>query len=92
MQDDEFEWDDGKAARNLKGHGVSFEVARQAFDDPNWMEFDDPDPDEVRYNRICMLTGQLYVVTYTERGARTRIISARRAENHEQRRYFNRQT
>lgn len=34
MEDDDFEWDDAKAARNLNGHGVSFEVARLAFDDP----------------------------------------------------------
>ena len=90
MRDDDFEWDDDKAAQNLKDHGVPFEVAREAFGDPNWMDFDDPDPDEERFNRTCMLKRQLYVVTYTERGVRTRIISARRANKHEQRRYFDR--
>ena len=34
MKDDEFEWDDVKAAQNLADHGVSFEAARLAFDDP----------------------------------------------------------
>jgi hypothetical protein len=34
MKDDEFEWDDVKAAQNLANHGVSFEAARLAFDDP----------------------------------------------------------
>jgi len=29
-----FEWDDGKAAANLKKHGVSFDVAVLVFDDP----------------------------------------------------------
>lgn len=41
MRDDEFEWDDRKAARNLREHGVSFEEARQAFDDPNHVMYDD---------------------------------------------------
>jgi len=35
MRDDEFEWDDGKAAANLASHGVSFDTARLAFNDPN---------------------------------------------------------
>ena len=34
MKDDEFEWDAVKAAQNLANHGVSFEAARLAFDDP----------------------------------------------------------
>ena len=33
MRDDEFEWDDGKAAANWRKHGVSFEMARQSFQD-----------------------------------------------------------
>ena len=33
MRDDDFEWDDEKAAQNLANHGVSFEVARLAFSD-----------------------------------------------------------
>jgi hypothetical protein len=33
VRDDEFEWDDRKAAANLRNHRVSFEVARLAFDD-----------------------------------------------------------
>jgi uncharacterized DUF497 family protein len=31
MNDDEFEWDDLKAADNYAKHGVSFEAARDAF-------------------------------------------------------------
>jgi uncharacterized DUF497 family protein len=27
MRDNEFEWDDDKAAQNLATHGISFEVA-----------------------------------------------------------------
>ena len=35
MRDDEFEWDDRKAAANLAKHRISFEDARLAFDDDN---------------------------------------------------------
>jgi len=37
----EFEWDDEKAAANLRKHGVSFELAARAFRDPlavEWMD------------------------------------------------------
>ena len=34
MEDEDFEWDDAKAAQNLASHGVSFEAAQLAFDDP----------------------------------------------------------
>ena len=90
MQDDEFERDDAKAERNLREHDVSFDIARVAFSDPGFIDEDDPDPDEDRYKRICMRADALYVVVYTERGSRTRIISARRADRHEQRRYYDR--
>lgn len=32
MRDDEFEWDDAKAARNWAEHGVGFDAARLAFE------------------------------------------------------------
>jgi len=33
-----FEWDEAKAASNLKIHGVSFNEAVEAFFDPNAVE------------------------------------------------------
>ena len=88
MQDDRFEWDDAKAAENFRKHGVSLKLAAEAFDDPNWIETDDPEPSERRYNRVCMRSGRVFMVTYTERDERVRIISARLATRHEQRAYF----
>jgi uncharacterized protein len=89
MNKDDFEWDKKKAARNLADHGVSFEVAREVFDDPHHIEeLDDrEDYGEDRYNTIGMVKGRLVVVTHTLRGTRIRIISARGAEPKEQRRY-----
>jgi hypothetical protein len=37
----EFEWDQSKAASNLKKHGVSFEEAKTVFDNTLAVIFDD---------------------------------------------------
>jgi len=88
VQDDEFEWDDKKAASNFDKHGVTFENARAAFHDPNSLDREDPDPDEERFSRLCRLGRHVFVVIWTERGERIRIISARLATKHERRTYF----
>jgi uncharacterized protein len=41
MQDEDFEWDDDKAAANLPDHRVSFEQAAFAFNDPFAVEWID---------------------------------------------------
>jgi uncharacterized protein len=88
MRDHLFEWDDTKADRNRRKHGVSFEVAREAFDDPNGEDQFDHDADEDRWTRIGMTSSGILVVVNTERGQRIRIISARRANRHEQDNYI----
>lgn len=89
MIDDEFEWDDGKAASNLEKHSVCFDDARAVFRDPFAIElFDDrEDHGEERYVLIGMAVNGVVVVVYTERDDRYRIISARKAEPNEQRFY-----
>ena len=84
MRDDRFEWDDRKAASNLRKHGITFEDARSTFDDMASVDEEDADPDEGRWKRIGMAAPGLLAVTYTERGSRIRIISARKATRHEQ--------
>jgi uncharacterized protein len=86
----EFEWDDVKAANNLRDHGVSFAQATGAFRDPFAVEWID-DRRAYGEERIILLgmhDGQILTVVYTERNARIRIISARRATKHEQDIYF----
>ena len=39
----QFEWDEEKAAANLKKHEVSFAEAQTVFDDPLFLIFADPD-------------------------------------------------
>lgn len=92
MIEDEFEWDDEKAASNAEKHGVTFEEARSVFRDPFAIELldDREDYGEDRYILIGMSANNVLVVVYTERRERNRIISARRAELNE-RRFYNEQ-
>jgi uncharacterized protein len=89
MTDDEFEWDERKAESNFAKHGVTFEMARGAFSDVFAVEFLDEREShgEQRFNLIGMAEGRLLFVTYALRGDTIRIISARRAEPLERRRY-----
>jgi uncharacterized DUF497 family protein len=90
MGDDDFQWDDRKAASNFVKHGISFEMARSVFDDPLAIEKVDDREDygEERIAMIGMTSGRLLYVVYAERAGAVRIISARGAEKHEQRAYF----
>lgn len=94
MQEDDFEWDDAKAAINLARHGVSFEAARQACNDAFTAVREDRRHDygEDRYVLLGMAQDRLVCVTYTIRGERIRIISARLAEPQERRRYHDENT
>ena len=88
MRDDEFEWDDRKAKRNVRDHGVTFAIARRTFEDPRLIERLDPDePDEDRMLLTGLAGDSMLVVCYVERGPRIRIISARKATRREQDEY-----
>ena len=91
MQDEASEWDDTKAAANWRDHGVTFEMAREVFKDIFAVEWDDDGQDdtEERFVTIGMVENRLLFVSYTLRGKRIRIISARLAEPYERRRYHN---
>ena len=89
MIDDEFEWDDDKAAANAEKHGATFEQARSVFRDPFAIELldDREDYSEDRYILIGMSATSVLVVVHTQREDRSRIISARKAEPNERRFY-----
>jgi uncharacterized protein len=88
----DFEWDADKAAANWQRHGVLFQEAINAFRDTFAVEIIDERMDygEERINLIGigMCNGVILHVTYTERSDRIRLISARRAEKHEQDHYY----
>ena len=86
----ELEWDPGKAADNLRKHGVGFVEASTIFADP--LEVTIPDPEhsegETRFLSLGLSTdARLLVVAYTEREGTIRIIHARAAASKERRTY-----
>ncbi len=52
----DFEWDESKAAVNLRKHGVSFGEAMTIFDDPLYIDFYDPDHSDGEYCYIVLGT------------------------------------
>ena len=82
----EFEWDNRKATKNLKKHGVSFREAASVFGDPLAITFDDPDH-SIDEHRLLTFgttrTGRLVIVSHTKRNDSMRIISVRLMEKHE---------
>ena len=89
----QFEWDDAKAAANLKKHEVSFTEAESVFGDPLARIFEDSvHSHDERRNAIFGHSDEnrLLIVSYTEReNDRIRIISARLATPKESKRYAN---
>jgi uncharacterized DUF497 family protein len=80
-----FEWDDAKARRNLRVHGVDFRRAARAFEDYFAVSWIDASA-EYGEERIChlgMVADVLLFVVYVQRGDTIRIVSARRAEGRE---------
>lgn len=84
-----FEWDDDKNAANIAKHGIGFQKASRIFEGLVLTGEDDrQDYGEVREQSIGMVDGMLVLlVVHTDRAGRTRIISARRANRAERRRY-----
>ena len=79
-----FNWDNRKAAANVRKHGVSFEEARSVFFDEYARLIDDPDHSEAeaRFILLGLSAGlRLLIVChcYRSQGEVIRIISARKA-------------
>ena len=87
----DFEFDQEKAAINFQVHKVDFEDAILVFSDPLRIERrDDSEGNaagEERWQTLGKVNKVLFVV-YTERGKKTRLISARAASKAEKRSYY----
>ena len=85
-----FEWDERKAARNLAKHGVAFEYATRVFLDSSRLDREDwrRDYSEERRLTLGKIEERLFAVAYTQRGPVVRMISARKANEREQRKYY----
>jgi uncharacterized protein len=85
-----FEWDAEKARENEQKHGVTFLEASEVFGDDHSSSVSDPDHSvgEERYLIFGISNqGKHLVVSYTERGDRIRLISARQMTSPERRAY-----
>lgn len=83
-----FEWNRNKAEANARKHGVSFEEAETAFDDPLGAYY----PDALHEGRFILIgyskrARLLYVVHAEVSADAIRIISARKATRHEKAHY-----
>jgi len=86
----EFEFDPNKARLNQLKQGVSFAHAEQALRDEMAVTIEDPDA--IGEQRFVTLgsdaLGRLLIVVHTQRGERTRLISARKASPGESEQYY----
>jgi len=88
-----FEWDAAKNRRNKLKHGIRFELAVEAFEDPMAVSVQDRQVDgEERWQTIGVVRNlRLIVVAHSIRDSSgeeiTRIISARKADASERRLY-----
>lgn len=85
-----FEWDPGKAKKNLKIHGISFDEASTVFQDSLSLTIYDPlhSEEEDRFVLVGKSSGnRLLVVVHTERENNIRIISARKVTKKEREQY-----
>ena len=91
----EFDWDPNKERFNFRKHGISFRRAASVFRDPNHLSIFDESHSEKEDRWITLgvdETGILRVVIHTfeqieEKLWRIRIISARKADNDETKKY-----
>jgi len=86
----EFDWDANKEKRNIHKHGVSFHEAATVFGDSLSWTFPDPDHSlgEHRFLTVGMSSqGKILIVSYIDRGKKTRLISARKTTRRERQYY-----
>ena len=84
----QFEWDDAKSQANRRKHGLDFADAPLVFGERTLTFEDLRQPyDEPRHLTVGTLAGRMVIIAHTLRGDATRIISMRKANAREKRRY-----
>ena len=82
-------WDENKAQKNIKKHGIRFTVASRVFLDESRIEiFDENHSDDEERYEVIGKVGDILVVICTDRQEKTRLISARKANRKEQNLYY----
>ncbi|MSP01725.1 MAG: BrnT family toxin [Acetobacteraceae bacterium] len=82
MDDDEFEWHEPKRTINLEKHGIDFDDAISIWAGPVATRLA-PHKSEERFVSVGVAEERIIAVVWTLRGQRRRLISARRARDHE---------
>jgi hypothetical protein len=82
-----FEWNEAKRQRNIREHKVDFLDMTQLFDGRPTFTYHSPREGEDRWGTVGLIEGKFYLVVWTRRDERTRIISAYRADDWEIRAY-----
>ena len=90
-----FDWDNNKNQSNITKHGINFEDAITIFDDPNILSYEDTrfNYGETRFisiGQITLVTQEktvIIVVIHTQRNQTIRLISVRKANERERKRY-----
>ena len=91
----QFDWDESKAAANIRKHGMSFELASSVFADPRLLSVADLEHSETEgrwFSVGCAVSGAILSVVYIwqempQTITKIRLISARRATRSEIRFY-----
>ncbi len=82
-------WDERKRRENVRKHGCDFVGCEVIFDGPAWVYEDDRRSyGEQRLCAVGWLAGRVMHMTYTERDDDFHVISLRKADKHEARRFF----
>lgn len=80
-------WDDAKNESNREKHGIGFAAAPLVFEGVV-VEVQDPRTTfEIRINAFGLINGRMFVCTYTPRCGWRHIISLRKANKREVKRY-----
>jgi len=84
----DFSFDPGKNARNIEVHGISLQRAAE-FEWETALHREDARRDygEQRFQALGLLESRLHVLIYTPREGRVHVISLRKANKREVRRY-----
>lgn len=87
-----FDWHEAKNLSNVIKHGIGFGEAIAVFLDERRIDFDAtrPQDGEQRRKTVGLIDGRIMTVVYTPREGLYWIISARRANPPEERRYVQR--
>jgi hypothetical protein len=82
-----FEYDPAKSAANEAKHGIDFEEAQELCDDPAYVTTLVTTSGEPRFLVVGRIGEKIWTAVTTDRSGSTRIISVRRAKDHEEEKY-----